>query len=96
MNIYITEQFNKAVSNLDESGQKKIFNTYKKLSNMELADLVNSKSLVKVHTSKEKVFVYRASSDLRIFCSFESHEHESGLLLLDVEKKSSSNHRYIF
>lgn len=96
MNIYITEQFNKAVSNLNEVDQKKVFNTYKKLSNMELTDLVNSKSFVKIHNSKEKVFVYRVSSNLRVFCTFESHNHENGLLLLDVVKKSSANQRYPF
>lgn len=96
MKIYITEQFNKAVSNLDEADQKTVFNAYKKLSKMELAELVNSKSLLKLQSSKEKVFVYRVSSNLRAFCSFEAHNHENGLLLLDVIKKNKANRQYSF
>ncbi|HCH1224688.1 hypothetical protein D5E87_25770 [Vibrio parahaemolyticus] len=96
MNVYITAQFNKAINNLNEVDQKKVFNAYKRLSSISLAELVNSKSFVKLQNSKEKIFVYRASPNLRIFCSFEHHNGESGLLFLDVIDKKSANHKYPF
>ena len=96
MNVYITAQFNKAISNLNEVDQKKVFNAYKKLSNIELAELVNSKSFVKLQSSKEKIFVYRASPDLRIFCSFENYNDKNGLLFLDVTNKKNASQKYQF
>lgn len=94
MNIYITEQFNKSMTKLSEKDQKRVFNTYKQLSNISISDLINSKSLVKIANSKEKVFIYRVSIRLRLFCSFESHNNDSGLIFLDVIEKRSAQQKY--
>ncbi|EOS8336526.1 hypothetical protein ACNPDD_004226 [Vibrio vulnificus] len=96
MNVYITAQFNKAINNLEEADQKKVFNAYKKFSTADLTELVSSKNFMKIQNSKEKVFVFRVSSTLRIFGSFENHSDESGVIFLDVINKKNSNQEYPF
>jgi len=95
MRILIAKPFNKAVEKLTEKDQKSIYDFYSTMSLLDKKEIFDSRSLIKVSSTKEKIYTAKVR-DLRIFCTFESDGENEDLIFLDVMRKATKRFTFPF